>query len=94
MYTREEGMEWLWPNRPSGGELVYKTKVAVNVNGVPIELPNSNVNNPQYKKLEGPATVTSSSGDIIFWSNTRERWVQQYVPKRGDVVYNLSLIHI
>ena len=88
MYTREEGMAWLWPNRPGNGELVYKTKVAVNVNGVPIQLPGSTPTNPKYQKLEGPARVTSSSGDIIYWSATRERWVQEYVPKRGDIVYD------
>ena len=87
-YTREEGMDWLWPNRPFGGELVYKNKSAVNVNGVPIELPESTPTNPKYKKLEGPARLTPSSGDTIHWHATRERWVQTYVPKRGDIIFD------
>ena len=87
-YSREEGMDWLWPNRPFGGEAVYRTKVAVNVNGVPIEGPGSTDQDPVYKLLEGPATVTPSSGDTINWNSTRERWVQTYVPKRGDVLYD------
>ena len=87
-YTREEGMEWLWPNRPFGGETVYKTKTALNVNGAPIKLPGSTPDAPIYKRLEGPAQLTSASGDTIAWSATRERWLQTYVPKEGDIVYD------
>ena len=87
-YTREQGMDWLWPNRPFGGELVYRNKVAVNVNGVPIKDTGWTEENPVYKKLEGPATVTPSSGDTINWNATRERWVQTYVPKQGDIIFD------
>ena len=87
-YTREEGMAWLWPNRPFGGEQVFMNKSAVNVNGVPIQLPGSTPTNPLYKKLEGPAQVTSSSGDTINWNATSERWVQTYIPKRNDIIFD------
>ena len=87
-YTREQGMDWLWPNRPFGGEHVHRNKIAVNVNGVPIKDNGWTEQDPVYKKLEGPATVTPSSGDTINWHATRERWVQTYVPKQGDIIYD------
>lgn len=87
-YTREEGMNWLWPNRPFGGEQVYRNKSAVNVNGVPIKDTSWTEEFPVYKKLEGPAKVTPSSGDTINWHANRERWVQTYVPKRDDIIFD------
>ena len=87
-YTRDEGMEWLWPNRPYDGETVYAGKVAKTVNGVPIQDEQSTPSNPQYSKLEGPATLTPSTGDTIVWNSLRERWVQKYNPKLNDIVYD------
>ena len=87
-YTREEGMEWLWPNRPFGGETVYNSKVAKNVNGVPIQGEGSTATNPTYITLEGPASLTPSTGDTIVWNPIKERWVQNYTPKQYDVVFD------
>ena len=87
-YTRDQGMEWLWPNRPFDGETVYAGKVAKTANGVPIQEEGSTPTNPIYTKLEGPATLTPSTGDVIVWNSLKERWVQQYVPKMNDIVYD------
>ena len=87
-YTRDQGMEWLWPNRPFDGETVYAGKVAKTVNGVPIQEENSTPSNPIYQKLEGPATLTPSTGDVLVWNSIKERWVQKYIPKQNDIVYD------
>ncbi len=87
-YTRDQGMEWLWPNKPFDGETVYAGKVAKTVNGVPIQEEGSTPSNPVYTKLEGPATLTPSTGDTIVWNSLKERWVQKYIPKLNDIVYD------
>ncbi|NDB66132.1 MAG: hypothetical protein EB168_10795, partial [Euryarchaeota archaeon] len=87
-YTRDQGMEWLWPNKPFDGETVYAGKVAKTVNGVPIQEEGSTPSNPVYTKLEGPATLTPSTGDVIVWNSLKERWVQKYIPKLNDIVYD------
>ena len=87
-YTRDQGMEWLWPNKPFDGETVYAGKVAKTVNGVPIQEEGSTPANPVYSKLEGPAKLTPSTGDVIVWNSLKERWVQTYIPKLNDIVYD------
>ena len=87
-YTRDQGMSWLWPNRPYDGETVYAGKVAKTVNGVPIQEEGSTPSNPVYATLEGPAVVTPATGDTIVWNSLKERWVQKYVPKLNDIIYD------
>ena len=45
--------------------LVFASKVAKNANGVPIQAEGSTATNPVYQTLEGPATMTSSTGNTI-----------------------------
>ena len=88
-YTRNEGMEWFWPNRPFDGELVYKGKTAVNGTGIPIESensPNPITGQPVYLTVQGPAAVTPSTGDTIVWNSRKELWQNNYIPKEDDLV--------
>ena len=90
-YTRNEGMEWFWPNRPFDGELVYAGKTAVNGTGIPIESensPNEATGQPIYLTVQGPASVTPSTGDTIVWNSRKELWETNYLPKEDDLVIN------
>ena len=89
-YSRNQGMAWFWNNRPNDGEVVFSGKVAVNSAGNPIESEDSTIDLPQYKTVEGPAALTSSSGTTISWNGIREKWVNNYVPQKDDLVFDTT----
>ena len=82
-YTRSQGMEWYWPNRPVDGEKVFNGKIAVNAAGNPILGQDG-----ESLFVEGPASVTSPIGNTISWNARREVWEHQYVPQEGDIVFD------
>ena len=90
-YTREEGIQWFWPNRPFDGEKVYNGKVAVDLQGSPIETDNSTPDNPEYVTLQGPALVTEATEDTITWNDRQELWEVNYLPKNGDILFDQTI---
>ena len=89
-YSRNQGMAWFWNNRPNDGEVVFSGKSAVNSAGNPIEAEDSTIDNPKYKTVEGPATVTASAGSTISWSGIREKWIVNYVPQKDDLIFDTT----
>ena len=86
-YSRNEGMQYNWPNLPFDGEIIYKGKAAVNTAGNPIYDIDDEGNQIEVP-VGGVATVTGATGDIIFWDAIQEKWVTDYVPKQSDYIYN------
>ena len=86
-YSRNEGMQYNWPNLPFDGEIVYKGKAAVNSAGNPI-LDLDDEGNEVTVPVGGVATVTSATGDTIHWDAIQEKWVTTYVPKQSDYIFN------
>ena len=82
-YTRNQGIQWKWPNRPFAGELVFEGKAAVTATGNPILDENGNT-----VPVSGPAIVTSPTGDVIAWDGIRERWTTLYEPKQNDILFD------
>ena len=90
-YTREQGIQWFWPNRPFDGEKVYDGKVAVDLQGSPIETEDSTPSNPLYATLQGPALVTESTENPITWNDRKEVWEVNYIPSPGDLLFDSTI---
>lgn len=86
-YTRNEGMQYNWPNLPFDGEIVYNGKAAVNTAGNPVYDIDDEGNQVEVP-VSGVATVTASTGDTIVWDSIQEKWVTNYVPKQHDYIFN------
>ena len=85
-YTRNQGISWYWPARPSDGEKVFSGKLARDAVGNPIEGSDSEPGSATYQKLQGPAIVTSPTIDSIYWDARRELWIQTYKPRNNDIL--------
>ena len=85
-YTRNQGISWYWPGRPTDGEKVFSGKLARDSAGAAIEGEDSVPGNETYQKLQGPAIVTSPTADPIYWDSRRELWIQSYKPRNNDIL--------
>jgi len=82
-YDRDQGIEWLWPNRPFDGEKVYNGKVAVDLQGATV----TDLNGDEVT-VGGPAVVASAIDDTISWNARREVWEVNYIPRVDDIIYD------
>ena len=82
-YDRDQGIEWLWPNRPFDGEKVYNGKVALDLQGATVtDLDGEEVT------VGGAAVVASATDDTITWNSRRELWEVNYIPNVNDIIYD------
>ena len=85
-YTRNQGISWYWPSRPTDGEKVFNGKLARDSAGAPIEGEDSVPGAETYQRLQGPAIVSSPTVDPIYWDARRELWIQSYKPRNNDIL--------
>lgn len=85
-YTRNNGIEYLWPSQPFGGEKVFNypyKKGATDTYGEKrydengMEIP-----------VSGPAKVFSATGVHCYWDEFLDLWVTRFLPQRGYYIFD------